>query len=387
MTSIRPWTRRTFVQTLSSISALGGIASAAPWASAATDRSLRPSGSPRFGFVASGDDSIHVFAISAKGAWTRTQIVPSPAPVALALSPDQRFLYAANAIDLFSHLSTGSVEAYAVDAGTGDLTLMNRQALALSATAPKHLAVSPDGRHLGVAVSGGAAYNLLPLKEDGSIGRVTASMKQIGIGAHPEHQARANPHALHFSGDSALVAADLGSDRISSFRVTSDGALQLEARLAAAPGNGPAHMAAHPRGGLFFIAGALDPLISSVRYEPGSAHPLQPIHQLQSHRGGEGITALAMHPSGTLLFASDPRGISVVRTNTSGELEPGGRQTEGLDAPVALAVSADGAYVFALNSGSGTLNRFNIDSEHAQLAHPVKLADIDKPLAIALRHR
>ena len=250
------WTRRRFVQTLSSLSALGGLSPVEVWASATGygDREFLPP--PRFGFVSSSEDTVHVFAIRRNGSWVRIQTVSSLSPASLALSPDQRFLYVANAVESFEHRPTGSVEAFAVDAKTGHLSLLNRQGLSLSATVPRHLAISRKGSQLAVAVAGGAAYNLLPLKEDGSIGRVTASLKQVGRRFDHAAQPTASPHSVLFQGDATLLATDMGCDRVSSFSVAQDGSLALEKHQSTTPGSGPGVIIGHPGGKAFFALAA-----------------------------------------------------------------------------------------------------------------------------------
>jgi 6-phosphogluconolactonase len=384
------FTRRAFVQTLGSLTALGGFASIAPWRSAAAFRSTQLLSSTRFAFVSSAADAIQVFAIDANGTWRQTQTVSSAAPVSLTLSPDQRFLYVANAITSFRHLPTGSVEAYAVDPDRGSLTRLNRRALALSAVVPKHLAISPDGRQLAVAVEGGIAYNLLPLDRDGSIGRVTASIKHLGAGADPSGQSRPQasplPQSVLFHPDGTLFAADLGSNRLSSFSVTRDGALSLREHHNCAPCSGPAHMVAHPSGDVLFIAGSLSPILSSIRCKFGSEQRLQSLQQVRCSEAGGGITALSMHPSGSLLFAADATGISVALTDPAGAIQLASRHTEGLDVPVALAVSQDGEHLVALNRGDNSLTRFDSDLKRARLSNPVRLATAFRPVAIVLRH-
>jgi 6-phosphogluconolactonase (cycloisomerase 2 family) len=139
------------------------------------------------------------------------QRVASERPVSLSLSG--HFLFAVNEIAEFQGLPSGSVESFAVDAATGFLTRVSRRALSLSATMPKSLAVSPNGRHLVVAAYGGGSYNVLPVAANGEIGRVTQAVKEIGCGraAHP------NSVVFHPSGR-FVIATDSGAERVSVFR-------------------------------------------------------------------------------------------------------------------------------------------------------------------------
>jgi len=379
------WTRRRFVQTLSSLSALGGLSPVEVWASATGygDREFLPP--PRFGFVSSSEDTVHVFAIRRNGSWVRIQTVSSLSPASLALSPDQRFLYVANAVESFEHRPTGSVEAYAVDAKTGHLSLLNRQGLALSATVPRHLAISPNGRQLAVAVAGGAAYNLLPLKEDGSIGRVTASLKQVGRGFDHAAQPTASPHSVLFQGDATLLATDMGCDRVSSFSVAQDGSLALEKHQSTSPGSGPGVIIGHPGGKAFFCAGSLDPIISSFQYRKGQNGPSPAPQQFRLPTTAGGISSLAMHRSGQLLFAGSAEGIWIVRIGDSGSIEGASRQVERMDDITALAASGDGTHLVA-GTLNGSLARFDIDGARGRILSSRELASVVHPTAIALKH-
>ncbi len=104
-------------------------------------------------------ESIDVYRTEARGK-QKVQSLGSRRPSSLTLDVTGRYLFAVNEIDTFQGLPTGSVESYAVDPGSGHLTLISRKPLSLSATMPTGLALSPDGRVLVVAVYGGGLYNV-----------------------------------------------------------------------------------------------------------------------------------------------------------------------------------------------------------------------------------
>ena len=84
------------------------------------------------------------------------QTVPSDNPSFLALDPTQQFLYAINEINDFEGRETGSIEAYAIDPTSGELTLLNRQDV--GGPIPAHLAVDPTGRYVVVGNYIGSNY-------------------------------------------------------------------------------------------------------------------------------------------------------------------------------------------------------------------------------------
>ena len=64
-------------------------------------------------------------------------------PTFLALHPSGRFLYAVGEVSSFEGAKTGAVSAFAIDAKTGDLTLLNQQPS--EGTGPCHLVVDKTG--------------------------------------------------------------------------------------------------------------------------------------------------------------------------------------------------------------------------------------------------
>jgi 6-phosphogluconolactonase (cycloisomerase 2 family) len=117
------------------------------------------------------------------------------------------------------------------------MELISRQPLSLSATGPKHVAISPDGSWMVVAVYRGGAYNLLPVDREGRIGSVTQALKEIGSGPHPTKQATAHPHSVVFHPSGKFViGTDFGCDRINVFAFQS-GRLRRVQQMGASAGS------------------------------------------------------------------------------------------------------------------------------------------------------
>jgi 6-phosphogluconolactonase len=172
----------------------------------------------------------------------RASAVPSRRPIFHTLHPSGRFLFAVNDINNYQGLPAGSVESFAIEPGSGQLMLINRQTLSLSSTFPRHCAVSPDGDHMVVAAYGGGTYNVLPIHANGALGRVSQIIKEIGRGADPVKQASAHPHSVVFHPSGRfLISTDFGSDRINVFRFENGKMIRI-LQKSAAPGSGPAHI-------------------------------------------------------------------------------------------------------------------------------------------------
>src|SRR5580704_1924915 len=92
--------RRTFVQHMGYTSAAGGLSTLVPWLPAIAQPANTQS--PRFAYVGSSGSTqgIHVFAIRGDH-WLPIQTIATAIPSALALHPNQNFLYATHAVDTY----------------------------------------------------------------------------------------------------------------------------------------------------------------------------------------------------------------------------------------------------------------------------------------------
>ena len=75
-------------------------------------------------------------------------------PSFLALSPDQRFLFAINEVNDFEGEEAGSVEAYRIDEASGEIALINRQALPGLAHGIDERGLTLGGRFLAEILAG-----------------------------------------------------------------------------------------------------------------------------------------------------------------------------------------------------------------------------------------
>ncbi|NJN82049.1 MAG: lactonase family protein, partial [Caldilineaceae bacterium] len=109
------------------------------------------------------------------------QTVPTDNPSWVTIHPSQDVLYVSNEIGDYEGESMGSIEAYAIDDETGELTLINRVA---TGSIPAQIVVSPGGDYLASANYVSGTYELFPIGEDGSLGEASSVQQQEGSGPH-----------------------------------------------------------------------------------------------------------------------------------------------------------------------------------------------------------
>jgi 6-phosphogluconolactonase (cycloisomerase 2 family) len=194
----------------------------------------------------------------------------SPEPFgAVAIHPSRNVIYAAYDTEEYLGLPRSSIAAFTIEESSRSFVLLNRQALTLSATRPRHIAVSPDSSTLLVSASGGGAYNALQIAADGSILSQPHALKLTGRGPH-SLQRSANPGFTAFLGSvQCAYACDFGSDRIDQLAFT-DGVPSIESRASLLPGSGPCHLAIHPSQQAIAVISHLRPAVTAVEINPVS---------------------------------------------------------------------------------------------------------------------
>lgn len=245
--------------------------------------------------------TLHVIC-GARGRWERMGAFATERPMALAAHPTLPIVYAANGVKRYRHEPRGTMEAFLIDRASGRVEPLARQALSLSATEPRSLAVSPDGKSLLVAAFGGGAYNVLPLDTAGVPGAPSTILKQVGRGAHAVEQTSAHPAAVVFHPEGWAVAADFGADRLDS--LTADGAgLAVTQRMPCGPGSGPAALAVHRGGGLVVAMQRLRPALMLYRTTGSGA-----LAALEEVGLAAAPSAMAFHSERDVLYTTMQKG-------------------------------------------------------------------------------
>lgn len=380
------WSRRKFVQmagsSLGAMSLGPSLLARSAWTTQKT--------APRFAYVGFGgedatSEGIAVFDVR-DGQWKQTSKVLSRTPTSLALDASERFLYVVNEVDEHEGLPSGTVEAYAINTIDGSLTLLNRQRLSLSATRPRHAAISPDGHALVVAVHGGGAYNVLPLKQDGSLGPVAGILKETGSGPHKQ-QKSAHPQMVVFDRAGRVVSADLGSDRLSVLKLDA-AQLSYTERYETHAGDGPHQITFHPDGRLLFVANGLDASVVCYSYDADSGTIVERLNKVPTARNeNSGGVLMTIHPAGNFLYTAHPGtndGVSVWSFERStAELRM--LQVADEDAPRLhqLTMTPDGSRLLGLSREDGSVLSWSVVDGH--LGHVIRLSKLEAPLSLAFK--
>jgi 6-phosphogluconolactonase len=311
-------------------------------------------------YVANADgQDISVFRLENDGALSVCATVAAQSPpqtgrsMLLAISPDQRFLYAA-------YLSGGAhfaATTFRVDGSNGIPVPQGTAALADSMA---YMVTDRSGRYLLCASYAGSRVTVNRIGADGLVGALVQDIATAPK-AHCIITDASNRHVLHTS---------LGGDLVYQQRFNAaNGELapNVPATIAMTPGSGHRFIAMSPDGRFVYINAELDGSISVHPYD-GNSGTLQPRIQTLSvlppgFTGKAWAADLRLSPDGRYLYGSE-RTSSTVSTfavdGASGLLRLVG-SVPAVRQPRALAIDPTGRYLFAAGQLSNSVICYSLD--------------------------
>jgi 6-phosphogluconolactonase len=320
-------------------------------------------------------------------------------PSFLAISPDNRFLYAASE----DPLSLGPardhesyISAYAIDQKTGALRLLN--SVPSGGTSTCYLSVDKTGKYVLTASYGSGSISVLRVKNDGSLGEQTSFVQHIG---HSGNQTMAHPSSNDVSPDNRfVVVADLGLDKVLIYRFDQNtGALSpLDPPFAELPaGSGPRHFTFDSAGKFGYLMNELNDAVVTVfawDSAQGTLTNLQSVPTRISDFTGTNHTAeIAISPNGRFLYQSNRRlGSNDVRgpdtigvfaiDPAKGTLTAVEQTPTGGIMPRSFAIDPTGKYLLTANEVTNNVVVFGIDRNTGRLSKTGGEIKVDTPVCL-----
>ncbi len=306
-------------------------------------------------------------------------------PSFLALHPVLPVLYSINEIGEFAGAPQGALSAFAIDAASGQLTLVGTAPT--GGPGPCHVTVDKSGRFAFAANYGGGSVGMIRLRDDGAPDALTDFVQHEGRSVNPDRQMEPHAHQVRVDPSNRfLYACDLGLDSVMIYAIdAAEGKLRPHGRARMQPGAGPRHLAFHPNGRFAYVINELDNTVTVTALSPdGALRELQIISTLPlgyaetsycadihisadgrflygSNRGHDSIAAFSIDAATGLLSALD-------RTATGGKW------------PRNFALGPSGR-VYVANQNTDDVIVFDTDAVGALQRVPGKLS-VPSPLCV-----
>jgi 6-phosphogluconolactonase len=311
-------------------------------------------------------------------------------PSFLAAHPNRRFLYAVNEVDNYKGQKSGAVSAFAIDAASGKLTLLNQ--VSSIGPDPCYLVVDKAGKFLLIANYTGGSVAVFPILADGRLGEPSAFVQHEGHGPNAKRQEAAHAHSIDLSPDNRFaIVDDLGMDEtlVYKFDAKKGTLTPNDPPFAkAAPGAGPRHFTFSPNGKFGYVIDELGGTVSVFSFDAaaGVLRALQTISTLPKDFSRENTDAeIEIDPNGKFLYASN-RGhdsIAVFAIDPSkGTLTLVEMASSKGKTPRNFIIAPGGRRMFVANQQSNNIVVFNIAEKSGRLTPTGKVLEISQPVCV-----
>jgi 6-phosphogluconolactonase (cycloisomerase 2 family) len=343
-------------------------------------------------------EGIYVYRFdTASGAITRLASAQAVNPSYLVVSKDRQHVYTVNELpgDNGPASQRGGVSAFRFDPASGQLTFVNR--VSSDGNDPAYLALSPDGRYLvaanySVASNPGGSFAVFPLEGE----RVLPSILTVhhdGSGPVTGRQDNSHVHSTVFSPDGRyFFAQDLGADKLYSYRYTPDGTRGLfgptESRYTLVKaGSGPRHMIFDETGKHAYVTTEMNASVLVYDFNDGdgmlSLTQTLPM-TVPGFKGKTGGGAIHFSPDGRFLYTTNRGDVNEILTYAvnpaDGHLKLLGRRSTLGKTPREFAIDPTGRWLIVGNQDSDSVYFFRRNPETGELASDPKKLEIGSPV-------
>jgi len=298
--------------------------------------------------------------------------VATPSPSWLTVSNDHKFLFAAN------EQGAGAISSFSLDGTSGKLKFINT--VDAKGADPCHIAVDTTGKLLFTANYTGGTIAKFPIHADGSLAEASLVYALKGSSVNPERQKSPHPHSVNVTKDGRVLAPDLGQDKILIYKGDLTPAEPAFAPIKA--GDGPRHIAFHPKGNVIYVMSEMGSAITALSHD--NMTELQHISTLpKDFHGTSSGAEIQVHPSGKFVYASN-RGhnsIAVFSADAKGLLKPVEHVSTQGKTPRGFVLDPTGGWLIVGNQDSDSVVIFKVNKGSGKLTPAGAPIEIGAPVA------
>ncbi|MBX3253136.1 MAG: lactonase family protein [Chitinophagaceae bacterium] len=333
-------------------------------------------------------EGIYVYTFNTNtGAYKEVSHVKSSNPSFIAVSPDEKYVYAVN--ENSDNDNGGEVSAFSFDKKNGTLTFLNKQLS--GGDHPCYVEVDKTGKWVIAGNYSSGTLSVLPVQPDGSVGEAVTTIRHTGSGVNKDRQEKPHVHCTILSADNRwLFVPDLGIDKVMiyAFDAATGGLTPAPQPFAkVADGVGPRHLTFHPNNKYAYLMEEMGGAVTVFDHIGGRLHAVQHIKSVQdSDKEFIGSADIHVSEDGRFLYASNRGGFNTIAIfsidQQNGKLTLTGHQPSGGQIPRNFTVSPGGNFLLAANQDSDNIAIFKINKKTGALTDTGKRMEVGKPVCL-----
>jgi len=338
-------------------------------------------------YTSGKSEGIYVFEFNSQdGSYKEISHVQSSNPSFVAVSPDERFVYAVN--ESGDKQKGGQVSSFSFNKKTGTLTPVNSQSSGGNGTC--YLQVDKTGKWVVVGNYGSGTLAVLPIDGSGKLGAPVTTIQHEGTGGN-KRQATPHVHCTLLSKDNKwLLVPDLGIDKVMIYGFDSkNGKLNPAPQpfFKAVGGAGPRHITFHPNNKFAYLIEEISGYVDAFQYSNGKLSAIQRIASVQANDTGFiGSADIHVSADGKFLYASNRGGFNTIAifaiNEKDGTLSLVGHQPSLGKIPRNFSIDPTGDYLLAANQESDDIVIFKRDKTTGLLSDTGNRIDVGKPVCL-----
>ncbi len=334
-------------------------------------------------------EGIYVFTFnSSTGSSKEISHVKTSNPSFLAISPDEKYVYAVNEKG-DSTGKAGKIVSYSFDRKTGELSPLGIRSS--EGNNPCYITTDKKGKWVIAANYSSGNFAVYPASH-GILGPAVQVVQHTGSGPDTARQRSPHVHGIFYAKDNYhLYITDLGTDKIMTYYQDKKTGKVFPSKLkyeAMSPGSGPRHIALYPNGKYVYVANELSASVSVLK-DFGSAD-LQEIQSISAlpltYRGPLDAADIHVSPDGKFLYCSSRRSsnsIAIYKIDpASGMLTIVTHQYTLGESPRNFNFDPSGKFLLVANQKSDEIVIFKRDLETGLLNDTGNRIAVGKPVCI-----
>ena len=340
----------------------------------------------------SKSDGIYVYKFNPnRNEATQISSVKTSNPSFLAISKDQKYVYAVN--EDHGESTPGSVSAFSLDKKKGVLTFLDKQPS--GGDDPCYVAIDSAGKNVVVANYNGGNLSVLKTAADGSLLPAAQTIAHDGYGVNVKRQEMPHVHSTVFSPDQKyLFVANLGNDRLYRYSFNPTEAttplVALDPPYYEIPdGSGPRHIVFSPDKKYAYLINEMSGNIIAYSYNAtnGTLTSIQTIASDETKgKEDKGSSEIDITPNGKFLYSSNrvtSNDIAMFKINSDGTLVPTGHQATGIH-PRHFMIDPTGHFLLVANRDSNNIQIFVINKNYGLLEDTHVTIEVPSPVCLKM---